>query len=532
MKFVTAAALAFALAGCAAAQSKEPRPASEVAPADQSYFTPSEVRSSASVTVGGTAIPYQAVAGTLVVHPKGWTDTLPNERKRDKDAGGDVPASEASMFYTAYFRDGAPAESRPITFLFNGGPGSPTLWLHMGAFGPMRVETPDLVHGSAPYRTVPNAYSLLDASDLVFVDAPGTGFSRVAGKDKEKAWYGVDQDIHAFTVFVRDFLSKYGRWKSPKYIFGESYGTMRAAGMTLALQRQDIDLNGVILLSDILNWDLLPDDPQVNPGVDVPYVVALPTYAATAWYHKRAGAGRELQPFLREVEAFATTDYAVALMKGNSLPDAERQAIAARLHAYTGLPLAYLLKTNLRIEYGALQKELLADKGLTTGTLDTRFTGITLDPLSKVASNDPQGAAIGAAYTAAFNDYARGALGYGAGQHYEGALDVYESWDYRHQPPGAGRALIALPNVLPDLAVAMKQNPKMKLLVTGGYFDVSTPYFAGWFELQHLPVPKELQANIAYKYYPAGHMIYVNVPLLAEMHRDVGDFIRRTDGIE
>ncbi|MBD3734169.1 MAG: peptidase S10 [Sphingopyxis sp.] len=531
MKFVTAATLALALAGCATAQSKEPRPASEAAPADQPYFTPTEVRSSGSVTVGGTAIAYQAVAGTLIVHPKGWTDTLPAERRRDKDAGGDVAASEASMFYTAYFKDGAPAENRPITFLFNGGPGSPTLWLHMGAFGPMRVETPDLVHGSAPYRTIPNAYSLLDASDLVFVDAPGTGFSRVAGKDKEKAWFGVDQDIHAFTVFVRDFLSKYGRWKSPKYIFGESYGTMRAAGMTLALQKQDIDLNGVILLSDILNWDLLPDDPQVNPGVDLPYVVALPTYAATAWYHKRAGAGRELQPFLREVETFATTDYALALMKGNSLSDVEREAIAARLHAYTGLPVAYLLKTNLRIEYGALQKELLADKGLTTGTLDTRFTGITLDPLSKVASNDPQGAAIGAAYTAAFNDYARGTLGYGAGQHYEGALDVYESWDYRHQPPGADRAPIALPNVLPDLAVAMKQNPKMKLLVTGGYFDVSTPYYAGRFELQHLPVPKELQANIAYQYYPAGHMIYVNVPLLAEMHRDVGDFIRRTDGI-
>ena len=307
---------------------------------------------------------------------------------------------------------------------------------------------------------------------------------------------------------------------------------MRAAGMTLALQRQDIDLNGVILLSDILNWDLVPDDPQVNPGVDLPYIVSLPTYAATAWYHKRAGAGRELAPFLKEVEAFATGDYALALLKGNNLSDAERQAMAARLHGYTGLPVDYLLKTNLRIEYGALQKELLADKSETTGTLDTRFTGATLDPLSKTASYDPQGSAIGAAYTAAFNDYVRGTLGYGAGKHYEGGLDVYGSWDYKHQPPGAGQPLIALPNVLPDLAVAMKQNPKLKLLVTGGYFDISTPYFAGRYELAHLPVPKELQANIAYKYYPSGHMVYVNPALLGEMHNDVAAFIRATDGID
>lgn len=531
---ILTATLAFVLSGCAAAQSKEPRSAGEKPAPDAPMFAPTETRSTGSVTVDGVAIPYQAVAGTLVIHPKGWDDTVPIERSRDKDADDDVPDSEASMFYTAYFKDGAPAESRPITFLFNGGPGSPTLWLHMGAYGPVRVETPDLVHNSgAPYRTVANDQSLLDVSDLVFVDAPGTGFSRVAGKDKDEAWFGVDQDIHAFTVFVRDFLSKYGRWKSPKYLYGESYGTMRAAGMTLALQKQDIDLNGVILLSDILNWDLIPDDPQVNPGVDLPYVVSLPSYAATAWYHKRvAGNHPDLKPFLDEVQKFATTDYALALMQGNNLPDAERQAIAARLHAYTGLPVDYLLKTNLRIEYGALQKELLADKDRTTGTLDTRFTGATLDPLSKVASNDPQGSAIGAAYTAAFNDYVRGPLGYGAGKHYEGGLDVYGSWDYKHAPPGAGDPLIALPNVLPDLAVAMKQNPQMKLLVTGGYFDISTPYFAGWYELQHLPVPKELQANIAYKYYPAGHMVYVNVPLLKEMHRDVADFIRRTDNID
>ncbi len=247
------------------------------------------------------------------------------------------------MFYTAYFKEGAPAENRPITFLFNGGPGSPTLWLHMGAYGPASGSRPPIwSHGSAPYRTVANDQSLLDAPDLVFVDAPGTGFSRVAGKDKDKAWFGVDQDIHAFTVFVRDFLSKYGRWKSPKYLYGESYGTMRAAGMTLALQKQDIDLNGVILLFRHPELGPAARRSAGQSGVDLPYVVTPPTYAATAWYHKRAGVGRDLSSWLAEAEAFATTDYALALMKGNDLPDAERQAVAAKLHAYTGLPVDYL----------------------------------------------------------------------------------------------------------------------------------------------------------------------------------------------
>ncbi len=228
----------------------------------------------------------------------------------------------------------------------------------------------------APYAVVDNDKSLLDATDLVFIDAPGTGFSRIAGKDKEKAFYGVDQDIHAFTDFITQFLTKYDRWRSAKYLFGESYGTMRAAGMTLALHKADVDLNGVILLSDILNWDFMPDDPQLNPGIDMPYVVALPTYAATAWYFNKLGnCPADLRAFLNDVEQFATTDYQQALLRGNELPNAERQRIAQRLSAYTGLSVPYLLKSNLRIEYGAFQKELLGEQGLTTGTLDTRFVG-------------------------------------------------------------------------------------------------------------------------------------------------------------
>ena len=539
MNLIVAALLATQIAPAATPVSEPPRaeaqkpaatPSKPTEPA-KPLFQPTEVRSTGSVSVGGRKIAYHAVAGTLVVHPKDWSDTDAIEaasQKSDKK-DDDEPKAEASMFYAAYFRDGVPTSGRPVTFLFNGGPGSSSVWLHMGAFGPVRVLALDEQHTSAPYNVVNNDQSLLDASDLVFIDAPGTGFSRIAGKDKEKAFYGVDQDIDAFAQFITQFLSKYRRWDSPKYVFGESYGTMRGAGLALALQKRDVDLNGVILLSDILNWDLVPDDPQLNPGIDLSYVVALPTYAATAWYHNRvANRPADLQSFLAQVETFATTDYALALMKGNELPDAERQRIAQQLSAYTGLSVAYLLKTNLRIEYGAFQKELLADQSATTGTLDTRFVGATLDPLSKVATWDPQSSAISAAYVGAYNNYVRDRLHYGDGIEFKSGIDIYGSWDYKHQPPGADKALIALPNVLPDLAVAMKQNPSMKVMVNGGYYDVSTPYFAGKFELRHLPVPPSLSANIEYHYYEAGHMVYAHHPSLIEIHDKVANFIRRT----
>jgi carboxypeptidase C (cathepsin A) len=401
----------------------------------------------------------------------------------------------------------------------------------MGAFGPVRVQTIDTKHTNSPYSTVNNDQSLLDASDLVFIDAPGTNYSRVAGKDKEQAFYGVDQDIHAFTDFITQFLTKYDRWRSPKYVFGESYGTMRAAGLALALQKADVDLNGVMLLSDILNWDVMPDDPQLNPGIDMPYIVSLPTYAATAWhFNKVANRQADLRAFLAEVENFATGEYASALIQGNDLPDAERQAIARRLSGYTGLSVAYLLKTNLRIEYGAFQKELLGDQGLTTGTLDTRFVGATLDPLSKVANYDPQDSAISAAYVAAWNSYVRGSLHYTPEIAFKSGIPVYSKWDYKHQPPSADKPLIALPNVLPDLATAMMQNPDMKVMVNGGYFDVSTPYFEGKMEMRHLPVPPALRGNVEYHYYESGHMAYLRPETLAELKANVADFIRRTSG--
>ena len=546
MKLLTAAALlATSVAAFAAPVSHHPKtraahpPKAEAArKADESqpakpFFEPSETRSTGTVVVGGQPIAYDAVAGTLVVHSKDWEDTDALDAdadKADKDKSG--PKPEASMYYTAYFKQGAPAANRPITFLFNGGPGSSTVWLRMGAFGPVRVVTADTRHTPAPYTTIDNDQSLLDASDLVFIDAPGTGFSRIAGKDKEKAFYGVDQDIDAFGQFITQFLTKYGRWSSPKYVFGESYGTMRGAGLALDLQKRDVDLNGLILLSDILNWDVMPDDPQLNPGIDVPYVVALPTYAATAWYfNKVPNRPANLRTFLDQVEAFATGEYSAALLKGGELPDAERQRIAQQLSAYTGLSVPYLLKSNLRIEYGAFQKEFLAENGLTTGTLDTRFLGPTLDPLSKVASGDPQSDAISAAYVAAWNSYVRGPLGYRPDIAYKSGIPIYSKWDYKHQPPGADKPLIMLPNVLPDLAAAMKANPDMKVMVNGGYFDVSTPYFEGVMELRHLPIPGSLRPNIEYHYYQSGHMVYVRPENLRELHDNVAGFIRRTSGV-
>ncbi len=489
------------------------------AQADSTALVNLEAGSGGSVHTAAGVVKYRAVVGTIVVHARGWDDAT---------ADDDTPS--AIMSYVAYFEEGADAAKRPVTFLFNGGPGSATVWLHMGAFGPRRVVTGDHAHTQGPpYDLVENQETLLDVSDLVFVDAPGTGFGRIFGKDKEKAFYGVDQDIHAFAQFITGFLSRYDRWNSPRYLFGESYGTMRGAALPLALEQQSVDLNGVVLLSCILDWDLMPDNPKLNPSIDEPYEVALPSYAATAWYHhKLPGQSGELRPLLDEVEHFATTDYALALQQGNSLSTERKQAIAEKLHDYTGLPVSYLLRSNLRIGYGTFEKNVLADQELTTGTLDTRFTGPTLDPLSETSGYDPQDAAISSAYVSAFNDYVRQTLNYKGSVSYEPGIGVYTSWDYRHQPPGAGHPLIQLPNVLPDLAAAMKRNPDLEVMVLGGYFDISTPYFEGWFETHHLQIPPRLQSNILYHYYPSGHMVYVHTPALKQMHDDVAAFIRET----
>jgi carboxypeptidase C (cathepsin A) len=495
-----------------------------------------------SVTVGGETINYTAVAGTLTV---GSTDTqdatigfdgklLPDsgEKAPDKDKPEDAPAT-ARIFYVAYFKKGAEAEKRPVTFLYNGGPGSATMWLHMGSFGPRRVVTTDTQHdAAAPYSIVNNQYSLLDVSDVVFIDAPGTGFSRIFGKDKEKAFWGTDGDAHAYERFIRRFLTKYDRWNSPKYLMGESYGTPRSA--VLSADLQNVDLNGIILLSAILSFDNSIDTPQFNPGVDQAYALGLPTYAATAYFHhKLPNQPADLKAFLAEVEQYALGDYMSALLQGSELTDARKQAVAEKLHEYTGLPVAYWLKANLRVPGGEFSKQLQTDEDTTTGRLDTRYQGPDVDPMSQNADYDPQSQAISAAYTTAINQYLRKDLKYGEQQTYKpGAYsDPSFQWDLRHQQPGGPPAnqQEGGTNVMPDLAYTMKMNPKMKVFLAGGYFDLATPYFEGKFEMHHLPIPQKLQSNISYHYYPAGHMIYVNENVLKQFHDDLASFIHSTE---
>jgi carboxypeptidase C (cathepsin A) len=396
----------------------------------------------------------------------------------------------------------------------------------MGSLGPKHVVTSGDQHlPAAPYKLVNNAYSLLDTSDLVFIDMPGSGFGRLIGKDAEKAFWGVDEDANAYARFIARFITKYNRWNSPKFIFGESYGTTRSAVLADILENHDsIDLNGVILLSQIFNFTTDIDFPSGNPGVDLPYVMALPTYAATAWYHKKLPQQpAALEPFLKDVEAFATGPYTHALALGTDLGGDEKQQVAEKLHEYTGLPVAYLLKGNLRINGGEFEKNLQDDQDLTTGRLDTRFSGPTLNPLSEGAEYDPQSSAISSAYVSLFNDYVRRDLKYGEGQTY--LPEIYSAemhWDVmRHGHP------LGL-NVANDLAEALKTNPRLKIMVNGGYYDLATPFFAALYEDKHLPIPQSLAKNIEYDWYESGHMVYVNDESLKHLHDRVAAFIKST----
>jgi carboxypeptidase C (cathepsin A) len=509
-------------------------------PTEAPVATPDSTTES-TVTINGEKVAYRAVAGTLTVGSTDTYDTLlgldgrllPDAGINPPDAAKpeDAPAT-ARIFYVAYFKKDVPPGSRPLMFLYNGGPGSSTMWLHMGSFGPRRIVTPDTEHKpAAPYTMVENQYSLLDVADLVFIDAPGTGFSRIMGKDKEKAFWGVDQDAHAFERFIRRFLTKYDRWNSPKYLFGESYGTPRSAVLSAALK--NVDLNGIVLLSAILSFDNSADSPEWNPGVDQAYALALPTYAASAFYHhKLPTQPPALEPFLTEVENFALTDYETALLAGSQLSETQKQAIAEKLHNYTGLPVAYILKANLRVNGGEFSKTLQDAEGITTGRLDTRYTGPDLDRLSQGADYDPQSIAISSAYATAINQYLRTDLKYGQNQTYKpSAYGDGFSWDLRHHAPGGPPAdeIEDGLNVMPDLSVKMKLNPKMQILLAGGYYDLATPFFEGIYEMHHLQIPANLQQNISYKYYPAGHMIYVNESVLKQFHDDVASFVRTTE---
>ncbi len=481
------------------------------------------------LTIDGRLFTYIAAAGLVIVHVTDPEDADPPSPRDERTPAPAAQPPEASMSYVAYSKGEKEDSQRPITFVFNGGPGSATIWLHMGAFGPKRVVTADDQHTpAAPYHVIDNQFCLLDASDLVFIDAPGTGFGHLHGADKEKAFYGVDADAHAFANFIVEFLSTHQRWNSPKYLFGESYGTTRAAALVYVLQNEKlIDVNGVMFLSQILSFTDNVDSPQFNPGIDLPYLTALPSYAATAWYHhKLPNPPQAVVPLLREVERFAMTDYAQALAEGATLSPSRKSTIATRLHEYTGLPADYILRANLRINGGQFEKNLLGSD-LTTGRFDSRFSGPALDPLSKESQYDPQSSAISSAYLAALNDYVRGTLGLGAGMTYRPIAEVGKIWDFSHQPPGSGERL-ALANVMPDLAATMQRNPNLKVMLNAGYYDLATPYFAAVYELNHLAIQSELQKNVEMYFYESGHMVYARERDLQALHANVAAFIRKT----
>jgi carboxypeptidase C (cathepsin A) len=495
---------------------------------------PADSTTQGAIDVGGEHIAYTAVAGTITV---GATDEQDAQLGLDGKplpgtqlalAAPDKPAEAppvARMFYVAYFKTGAKAEDRPVMFFYNGGPGSATVWLHMGSLGPKHVVTTGDQHlPAAPYTMVDNPNSLLDVCDLVFIDAPGTGFGQLIGKDADKAFWGVDGDANAFSRFIARFVTKYGRWNSPKFLFGESYGTTRSAVVADVLQdKMSIDLNGVILLSQIFNFTADIDRPGANPGVDLPYELGLPTYAATAWYHKKLpDRPAALEPFLKEVEEFAMGPYAHALALGTDVSAAEKQQVAEKLHAYTGLPVSYLLKADLRVDGGEFEKSLQDDDNLTTGRLDTRYSGPNLDPLSQYAQYDPQSTAISSAYVSLFNVYVRRDLKYGETQSYKpDALFGGTRWDWTHRRT-------RMTNVSGDLAEAMKLNPRLKVMVNGGYYDLATPFFAAQYEDKHLPIPQSLAKNIEYDWYESGHMVYVVDESLKQLHDRVAAFVKNS----
>lgn len=516
-KFALVSLLAFAVVGANTfAAEHEESAKSEAKPVKEKADAAAEkaVVTSHSVSIGGRSYAYKATAGTLTI-------------RDDKDA------PDASVFYVAYTSgDGKDAAKRPVTFFYNGGPGSASLWLHMGSFGPMRVATtsPDATP-PAPYQLVANAESLLDKSDLVFIDAIGTGYSKGLLKEKDgkpgadkdenpsKRFWGTDQDIEAFGRFIIRYLTVNQRWNSPKFLFGESYGTPRSAGLARYLENRGVSLNGVVLLSSILNYG------SRIPGLDNDYINLLPTYAAIAWYHNKiVNRPAAMEPFLDEARNFARGEYSVALAKGQDLGAAERDAIAQKLSRYTGLSVAYLKDANLRVSQPRFRKELLRDQRRTLGRYDGRFEGIDADAAGESPEFDPSSTAISGAFFSAINDYLARDLKYTSDVPYRmNAGAAIGEWDWRHAIPGSSRK-VQLPAMVGDLSEAMRTNPHLKVLSANGWYDLATPFFATEYDLAHLDIDPGLRKNLSFAYYPSGHMVYLNLDALKQMKADLVKF--------
>lgn len=470
--------------------------------------------------------------GSPALHSQEPAKPAPTEAAKPEAKPDAEPKAECSVThhslrigYTAYLKEGAAANARPITFAFNGGPGSSSIWLHMGVLGPRRVATPNAeLAPPPPYRVVDNAESLLDVSDLVMIDPVGTGFSTALGKAKDKDFWGVDPDIESLSRFIAQFTGEAGRWNSPKYLLGESYGTTRGAAIADYSQGNlGLAFNGVVLVSVAMDLESV----FTWPGNERPFPYFLPTYTAVAAYHHALPAEPDdLKVLLVEARAFAMGPYAAALAKGDRLPDAELDTLAQRMHAFTGLSADYLKAARLKVNPDAFRQELLRSKGLTVGRIDARFTGPNQDPQAESAPWDPHGNAVGPAFTAAFMDYLHKDLKFGDGKDYHVRADgVFPSWDFKHKVGGATQAMV---NTTPDLRHALLTNPHLRVLVLNGLTDLATPFLATEYTMDHLDLPPAYRAHVEQKYFESGHMMYLHEPELKQMKNEVASFITRT----
>ncbi|MCL6265861.1 S10 family peptidase [Flagellimonas myxillae] len=427
--------------------------------------------------------------------------------------------------FTHYKKAGT--NNRPIVFAFNGGPLSASFWLHFGVLGPKRIEINDPNYTKpAPYKVVNNEFSILDKADLVMIDPVGVGFSKPIGDAKWEDFWGVDQDIRSIGLFIEQFIIRSGKMNAPKYLLGESYGTFRNAGLVKHLQDKGIAMNGVIMVSAVFDLQHL----LFGPGDDTAYLIHYPTYAATARYHNKVkNKGESLESFLDEVRAFTQNEYAPALLKGDQLGTAERNAVAQKLADYSGLSRDFYLKADLRVTNGEYFQELLKDKGLTVGRLDSRFTGINEDLLSQNALTDPQSDAISPPYIAAFKDYLYNDLKVRKDWSYTTTASSRKNfkWDWKHNGNIIWNMQVAV-TTLPDMTSAMKRNPDLKILILNGYYDLATVFYGVEHSINHMGLDADLKKNIIMKYYEAGHMMYTHIPSMAKFKKDVDEFIDQT----
>lgn len=453
------------------------------------------------IALNGETLSYTATTGVIPL------------RDEAKDA------VTARIFFTAYTLDGVEqTAARPLVFVFNGGPGSSSVWLHLGAIGPKRVVMqPEGWMPSPPFRLEENAYSWLDLADLVFIDPVGTGYSRAADPEKKKEFWSLENDLKSVGEFIRLYLTRYKRWNSPLFLAGESYGTTRAAGLAGHLLEQGIAFNGLVLISAVFNFQTI----EFEQGNDLPYLLFLPTYAATAWYHGKLSPAlqqRSLRDVFEEVRAWAETEYIVALAKGDRLPDSEREAVIAQLAAYTGLSPRFIEDSNLRVRDQHFFKELLRDQKRTAGRLDSRFKGIDKLVVGEHIDCDPAMSAIMPPYTAMLNQYVRAELGYETDIRYEIiSPDVGRNWEWDR-----GK----YPDTSEPLRSAVSQNPFMKVLIAMGHYDLATPPFATQYTLSHMDLDPAVRGNFQTTTYEAGHMMYLDIVSLAQLKQDVAQFVR------